>query len=518
MPSLHLRLAQDDSDENFDVVAASAPQASAMYRQDELFLPESVTTYRKPVAAIHALPERRDVNLKLIQRRLMEALPLAVQLDMRSRGRVAADELVRKIREDRAAPLFEIRTKELGRLAGISTANMERIHSSLAELVGLKFNWNVLGEDGSIEYETCASLLIRRDRGRGARQGYTRFAFEPEVLMWFLEPKMWANLSWTVMSGLGPSDGPGHEAAFGLYQNIWRYLGTSAKMTPMLDVATWIDLILGPSRFVKVDAKGEKTVVGYKDFKRRHLTPGLNILNGLHALNHTVHVTEVRSGRRIARLRFHFTPKQQAAFELPLGWPQPTINKLQEVGYSENDIATLSQVFPFDQVAEALKRLGPAEARYAQKGEKVWSRLALFKGILANVAKGEKMTEEEEVRIQAAAVEQGRKDAEARRMDKLKRQFSKHRNDMIAEALQKLSASERETLIQAHLSAKPGDRMMYRPGQEVQGGGYTVAFSQWLLEARKDLAEQWLPEAKDNDFASWMAWQLSRALDEDDIG
>lgn len=253
----------DEGSDQYEVLAATPPEQQldgGMFLSDELLLPSALNTYRKPVAAIHSIPERRDAALKLSARKLMEALPLAVQLDLRSKNKDEQQELVRKIREDRATPLFEIRTKELARLAGLSVSNMERIHETLAELVGYTFIWNVLGEDGSAEYEAVAPFLIRRDKGVGARAGFTRFAFEPEILLWFLEPKMWANFSWTVMSSLGGKVvGPGQEAAFGLYQNIWRYIGTSAKVTAAMDVGDWIDLIIGPSRFVQIDASGQKT-------------------------------------------------------------------------------------------------------------------------------------------------------------------------------------------------------------------------------------------------------------------
>lgn len=481
-----------------------------LFASDELYLPESVSTYRKPVAAIHSIPERRDASLKLSARKLMEAMPLAVQLDIRSRPKAAAQELIRKIKEDRASPLFEIRTKELARLAGLATTNMERIHETLAELVGFKFIWNVLGEDGEAKYESIAPFLTRRDRGIGSRVGWTRFAFEPEILLWFLEPSMWATLSWTVMSSVGRDSGPGQEAAFGMYQNIWRYIGTSAKMTPALDVATWIDLFIGPSRFVQVDAKGNKKVVDYKDFKRRYLLPGLDILNNMHALNHTAKVKEDTSGRKVVKLRFLFERKVQDAFELPLGWPQEALKALDEIGYSEEEVSTLSQLTQYPLVAEALSRFAQAEQRAQKKGTRMYSRRAYFDGILKNVAKGAALSEEEDAKLLKEAERREQKEREEKRMRVLREKFAAHQDAVVKAELGTLPPERRDALIDEYLTAKPEARLMVKKG--VLGSGALTLFRQWLLSAKPDLTEEWLPEAKDREFDSWLAWQLSSRL------
>jgi hypothetical protein len=483
---------------------------SGMFPSDELLLPAALNSYRKPVAAIHSVPERRDTSLHLSARKLMEALPLAVQLDLRSRNKGEAQELVRKIREDRASPLFEIRTKELARLAGISLSNMDRVHDYLAELVGLKFIWNVMHEDGQTEYEAIAPFLIRRDKGKsdGRKAGFTRFAFEPEILLWFLEPKMWANLSWAVMSGLGgKGNGPGQEAAFGLYQNIWRYIGTSAKLTPAFDVADWIDLVIGPSRFVQVDAKGEKRVVDYKDFKRRFLKPGLAILNAHPALNHTVEMKEDLSGKKVVRLRFKFVEKLQGSFDLPLGWPSAALKQLEDLGFAEKDVATMSQLYPYDQVAEALKRLPAAEQRIRTSGRPVYSRKAFFTGILGNVARGESQSAEEEAKLLLEAQKRQQKEDEAERMKSLKAKFALHQRGLISDALQELPEEVKVSLFKEHLTAESGARPLFK-GTE-PGAGYLVVFCKWLTSARPDLVAAWLPELKDQNFESWMAWRLT---------
>lgn len=497
-----------DESEDFEVVSTE-PSAwtlnPAMYSDELLFSPPKVP-FRKPVAVVHSVPVRRDNSLKLSARKLLDAMPLAVQLDLRARGEAERLDLIRKIREDRAAPLFEIRTKELGRLAGITVTNLDRIHEMLAELVGVAFKWNVLGEQGDVQYEAVTAFLIRRDKGVGRKLGYTRFAFEPEVLLWFLDPQMWASLSWTVIKGIGGSSGPGQEAAFGLYQNTWRYINTHAKQTPSLPVATWIDLILGPSRFVKVGEDGVTTVSDYKDFKRRYLVPALAIINAHPALNHTIEHTEEKSGHKVLRLRFKFVEKVQAAFEFPLGWPPETFQQLKQLGYSDKDITTLSQLYLFNQVQEALKRFPAAEQRAAKSGTKFYSRKAYFNGILVNVAKGQKQTAEEEEKLLQEAIQLERKEQETQRMAALQEKFATHQRALLSHELNQLREEERQKLFAEHLSARPEDKLMFKSDR--LSASYLVLFCNWFVVAKPDLALTWLPEPKDQNLQSWLGWKL----------
>lgn len=507
--SLRIVSEEDKHSSEFEVLEVTSEEEGQrrLFHSDELVLPSTVKFLRKPVVAIHSIPQRRDKSLSLSCRKLMEALPLAVQLDLRSRKKDVAQELIRQIRDYRATPLFEIRTRDLAELAGLSTSNLERIYTLLADLVGYTFTWNILGEDEDVEYEVVAAFLVRRDKGVSDRKrGYTRFAIEPEVLMWFLEPTMWATLSWTVMRGLGGSEtGAGQEAAFGLYQNAWRYLGTETKSTPLLSLAHWIDLIIGPSRFVKI-VNGEKTVVDYGDFKRRHLLPAMALLNVHPALSHTIHVKETFSGRKVVKLRFYFKPKLQAAFDFPLGWPQETLDLLKALGHADTAIAEISQVYSYNQVMEALKRMTDAEQRMNRTGKRIYSKKAFFQAILLNVAKGEAVSEEAEAQLLKEAERQKQKELEEERMRAMQTKFQAHQRAQILEALNALSAEERDTLFQAHLADVPADRALYRADR--LDTPYLAVFRRWLEAHRPELYETWLPEQKDRDMQSWMAWQL----------
>ncbi|MDP1293759.1 hypothetical protein Q6296_28475, partial [Klebsiella variicola] len=81
---------------------------------------------------------------------------------------------------------------------------------------------------------------------------------------------------------------------------------------------------------------------------------------------------------KITKLRFKFTEKRQQAFELPLGWPDDTIQKLKDLGFTEKDMATLAQLYTHPQVKEAMSRMAVSEARLKARGEVIQSREAFF--------------------------------------------------------------------------------------------------------------------------------------------
>lgn len=138
-------------------------------------------------------------------------------------------------------------------------SNVERIHDTLAELVGFTFIWNVLGEDNQVAYGKRLRLfLFGGIAAEGARRGYTRLRLSRRCFSGFFEPKDVGQFDVGGDRRIDRDGGLGQEAAFGLYQSTWRYIGTSAKLTPALDVHTWIDLIIGPSRFVQVNARGAR--------------------------------------------------------------------------------------------------------------------------------------------------------------------------------------------------------------------------------------------------------------------
>jgi hypothetical protein len=122
------------------------------------------------------------------------------------------------------------------------------------------------------------------------------------------------------------------------------------------------------------------------------------------------------------------------------------------------------------------------------------------------VSKGEAQTAEDEAKLFQHAVQQQQKETEEQRMQALQAKFSAHQRTLVSTALQSLPADERNALVQEHLTAKPEDRIFKH---DDLGMPYLVLFSKWLAGARPDLWEEWLPEPKDKNFQSWLAWQLT---------
>jgi small-conductance mechanosensitive channel len=224
-------------------------------------------------------------------------------------------------------------------------------------------------------------------------------------------------------------------------------------------------------------------------------------------LSHTAEFHEDKANRKVARLRFKLIEKRQGSFDLPLGWPPAALKALRDIGYSEKEITDVGQLYLYDQVAEALRRFPAAEQRQRDKGSKVYSRKAFFAGILTNVAKGEQQSAQEEDKLLKEAAQRQQQEAEDQKMRTLQSKFGAHQRALITEALQKLPQQERDSIFQAHLTAKPEDRIMFKSGE--LGHAYLVLFITWLAAARPDLFAEWLPETKDRNFQSWLVWQVT---------
>ena len=269
-------------------------QPSLFPPTEDLIVPDTLRSMRKAVSAIHATPLKEEHSHTLNSRRLFDAIIVLAQIDCR--GREAG--LIERVRNERISPLFEVRITDLARLAGIPGKNYKRIYEELERLFSMTLAWNLVGEDSEVAWSMKAHFLSMLGYGQGVKRGLIRFALEPSVLAIVLEPSQWATLSFQTMRGLGTN------AAYGLYQATWRYLGTANKVTAALPTSTWIRLLVGESRFVKM-VDGQE-IVNYGDFKRRILSDAIDRVNEVTALRYKLELKEYRSGNRISRLQFKF--------------------------------------------------------------------------------------------------------------------------------------------------------------------------------------------------------------------
>ncbi|MBC7619097.1 MAG: replication initiation protein [Candidatus Saccharibacteria bacterium] len=476
-----------------------------LFASGELHIPEALKNYSKPIAILHAVPTHANHAQNLNSRRLFDACILVAQLDYRKRSRVQ----IAQMQQTRISPLFEVNIGELVRLAGIPGKNYERIYKELDRLFEMVLNWNIVGEDNTITWENKSHFLASVGYGSGHFRGQIRFSIDPAVLQLILEPSIWAQLSLQALEGLSTA------ASYALYQNCWRYIGTHAKVTASLPTHTWIELLVGPSRFVTTEKDGTKRATGYGDFKRRVLLDAIRRVNESPALNHTLKLIELRNGKRITKLQFKFVPKSQASLGLPLTWSEDLLQTLKSIGFSETEIEDLSQAHSIEVVSKSLNRLKAAEQRLKGAGKPISSHKAYFNGILSNMADGAPGGDlnDEKIEEEARAAEAQRLALE--RSERLKKEFSRHQADVFAARLFEMSAASRREILDAMEGGDMGQKAKMLLSQSKEWSPKSVGalslLRSWLGKERPEVLEQLLIQPEDNSFESWMMWRLEVA-------
>lgn len=492
------------SDPNFSLRERAAGrefEQGSLFPNDQLIVPNSVRNIRKGVSLIHAVPTRAEHAQSLNGRRIFDACAVVAQLECRGREQ----EIVERLKTDRISPIFEVRTSDLASIARIPGKNYQRIHAELDNLFETSFLFNIVGEDGNVEWEMKAHFLSLLGTGKNVKRGYVRFAFDASVLALILEPSMWAKLSLEFSAGLRTS------AAYALYQNTFRYIGTQNKTTPSLPTHVWVELIHGPSRYV-TETGGQKQVANYADFKRRVLVPAIAMVNDLQALAYSLNMREVKSGNRVVRLQFEMVQKKQRELELPLTWPEDVVKLLQQIGFERREIDDMSQAHSVEEVAEAITRLQAAEKRMHEQGKPVASRRAYFQGILRNIAAGASADAIEQERLaEEIRAEEARRSAE-RRLQELKEHFERHQRERFGQWLFGLPDGERKQLLREMREdpkTSPAVSRMIKADLTPSDASGQAVLRAWLADARPELIEIALPNPEDRSFENWMAWRLS---------
>ena len=487
-------------EDGYDIRRRVTEQPS-LFATEDLIIPPSITSIRKAVSAIHAVPVKPEMAHTLNTRRLFDACIIVAQYDMRQRS--AAE--VERIRKERISPMFTTRITDLARLAGATGKNYERLYSALDDLFEMVLRWNVLGEDSEVLWDMKAHLLSSLGHGRGQKRGQVCFSFDPAILDIVLEPSNWATLALNTKE-LGTA------AAHALYQTAWRYIGTSAKVTAVLPTETWIALLVGPSKYVKVDKKtGEKTI-NYGEFKRRCLLDAIARVNDVQALTYTLELKEFRSGNRVSKLQFKFHPKQQIGLGLPVTWPQDVVDFLRSLGHSDSEIADMSQGHSQQTVAQSIIYLKKAETRLRAAGKRITSRKAYFAGILANMDSGAEDADLDAERIEAEVRAQEEERVAAERQERLRAEFSQHQAQVFASGLFSLPAQQRQELLDAFSQSDEGlkHRLLWERGWTEKNVGALTVLRLWLAAHREAELQALLPMPHDRQFESWLAWRLDQ--------
>lgn len=473
----------------------------SLFPNDELIVPDSVRSLKKAVSAIHAVPTKAEHAQSLNNRRIFDACILIALVECR--GREA--EIVKRLKEDRISPMFEVRVSHIAELAGIPGKNYNRIYQELDLLYDMSLSWNVLGEDAEVQWEMKAHFFSVLGYGKNYKKGMVRFAFDASVLELFLEPSVWAKLSLEAMGGLRTS------ASYALYQNCWRYVGTQNKVTAALPTHIWIELLVGKSRYVTEEPDGRK-VVQYGDFKRRVLDDALRRVNECAPLAYTLELKPIKSGNRVAKLQFKFVPKLMRQETIPLSWPKDVVSLLERLGFGRQEIDDLSQAHSLEEVAEALTRLQASEKRQRELGKVITSRRAYFEGILRNIAGGATGDQLADEKIEAEIRAQEAKRAADERMEKLREQFQNHQRHCFSDWFGGLPEEVRETLVADFLADPelgPGDRIILKNGIAHNNYSGQTLLRKWMGTNRPDMLDEALPNPEDKTFENWMAWRLA---------
>ncbi|EKD97771.1 MAG: hypothetical protein ACD_23C00750G0012 [uncultured bacterium] len=489
----------DSDDRGFDM-RHRVPEQPSLFPTEDLIVPETIKSMRKAVSAIHATPLRPEHNQTLNGHRLFDAFILMAQIDFRKRGK----EMLDRVRTERLAPMFETRVTDLARLAGIPGKNYERLYEELDQLFELSLRWNIVGEDSEVEWEMKSHFLSALGHGRGHKRGLIRFSIDPSILEIVLEPSNWATLSLQAMKGLGTA------ASYALYQAAWRYVNTHSKVTAALPTATWVELLIGHSRYVIDDPKQGKRVVNYGDFKRRTLMDAIRRVNDIQALSYTLELKEYRSGTRVSKLQFKFIPKKQPSFGLPLTWPEDVLRVLERLGYTQAEIENMSQVHSYEEVADSIMRLKVAEGRLKAAGRPITSRKSYFNGILSNISAGAVGDDLDHEKIEAEAKAQEAQRAADQRQERRKEEFARHVSEVFAVKLYELDDVDRDEIIRS-FEASPSvvkAKLLMERGWSAKNVGALTILRGWLATDRPEVLDQILTNPEDKNFDAWMAWRL----------
>jgi plasmid replication initiation protein len=481
------------------------PTQQNLFRSDDLILPQSVTTMRKAVAAIHTTPTTEESNFTFNGRRLADALILIAVIDCKERGL----DFIQRIRNERLSPAFEVRVTELARVAGIPGKNYQRdIYDQLDRLYSTELAWNIVSEDKTVAWRLKAHFLSMLGIGENDKRGMIRFAFDPEILIILLEPSQWAKITLKNAQGLGSA------AAYALYTNAIRYFGTKHKVTAALPTETWIELLIGRSKYI-VETDG-KRVVNYGEFKRRVLTDALKRINESPALPFALKLRELKVGNRIAKLQFQFEEKNQYPIAFKIDLPDDLVDCLVGIGYSQREIDELGQLHSYETVSDALYRLKQSETRMRAEGRAITARKAYFTGILRNIAGGVRPDELDHQKIEEEARQHEIQQQNEDRRIKLQAKYEEHLKTVFRDWLFGLSVEARDALIREYRESdqcNPAIAKTIDKGLSDKNLSAMTFLRLWMKEKKPEIIERIFSTPDTQSLESWTAWTLAASFD-----
>lgn len=487
---------------DFKITSANPTEQQSLFSPGELQAPKGLKQYRKGIAALHSIPVNRAHTLN--SRRVMDAIVALVQLDFKKRPKHQVEQL----RAMEASPLFKVSKGELRKMAGIASKSFGRVEAVLELLGDMKVTWNVMGEDTQVEWKMNSRFLASWGIGQGPNEHLVCFSIDPRMLDLVLEPRLWVTLNLEVQHQLTT------ESSYALYQNAWRYIGTASKVTADFPVATWIELIMGPSRYVQTDeATGNKRVVDYSEWKKRHLLPAMERVNSLAALGHTLELVETKSGLKVRRIQFKFVPKRQEALELPITWPDPVVDALKGLGFSSGEVADLAQGFSLDEVVESMTRYRQAAERMRERNQRISSPKAFYNGILTNVTQQDGLDEDQLLAIETKARTEEAQRQAAERQERAQQAFSQRQTKRLASALDEWTPERRAELLGAFESSPDAAKaklLLAKGWDSSTSTGAWALLKAWIMRERPSLLVELLPNPEDQSMEAWVLWRMEQ--------
>lgn len=476
----------------------------SLFSAGELLAPKGLAKFRKGIAALHTVPVSKERGHTLNSRRVMDAIAALVQIDFKRRPRHQVDML----REMEASPMFRVTKKELRTTAGVASKNFGRVEDVMEMLHDMKIQWNILGEESDVEWNMTSRFLASYGIGVGANQGMVCFSIDPRVMNLILEPRLWVTLNLDVQRQL-PT-----ETSYCLYQHAWRYIGTTQKVTADFPVATWIELLMGHSRYVQTDeATKEKRVVEYSEWKKRYLLPAIEKINSVSALGHTLELMETRAGLKVKRIQFKFIPKRQERLDLPLTWPDQIVDSLKKLGFTDGEVADLAQGFTLDEVVESLTRYRTADDRKRAQNERIGSPKSFFHGVLKNVSDQLELDE-----AALAAIERKTRAEEAERrasegQARATAEFTQRQTKRFSENLRSWPSERSQALFSAFEKSADFARakLLVNKGWEQAGQGAFSILKAWVLKERPEDFQDLLPNPEDRSLEAYLVWRIDGA-------
>lgn len=466
---------------------------------NESYLPIPIANgervFRKSVQAIHSYPSSPDVSVTA--RKLINAICIYAQ-DCFS---ATTEDHRRQIKDPaiRATPIFRTSIGDLKKMIKQSSNDVERIYEALRNIFNWTFTYNVMGDVyGESKIVARHQSRMISDLGIGTADGLNAgeitFEIPNAVLLMIVEPFPYTQISMRIENGMRSG------ATIALFENTYRYISTENKVTAIMDVRDWINMIAGEGKYPGGD--------GYKFFKRLVLKPAMHQIETLDTVPYSLELIEKKGPRnRIIALQFKLHLKKQSGLnmETPISWHPSTAETLKNVyKLSAAKIAELPTFASEDEIVEAIRRESVMYANKLRLNDPILDRATYLMGIVRNVQTGRPKLEEPAPEDDSLEeIGEGERLRALERVRKLRESFKSHQVSTIKKGIAMLPQDSIEALRERFRNSPKGStESIKKMEQKGWGAGLNAIFAGWASE-EPDLRERFLTRDEDKEFDIW---------------